>query len=246
MLERYTPLANYVAKATGYEGGKVVIHDSADLVIGKLCDGSLDLVLESVYSVAQAVRSCGAVPLVVAAKGNTYRYHSVVFVRSDSPVKTLSELGGKDILFEDPTSTSGYIVPRMMIEDAGVALLGASEAPRPTAVRYRFGREELNLVGWVVHGLVAAASTADLDLEGFEDADVRVIGRSAPLPRQLIVMGPHVAKERGAKIVSTLVGMGADVATKDILTKADTAGFALLEAHDQELITRLSRRSEVE
>ena len=116
------PLADR-SRALGFggdllEAGDLVVHDSADLVIGKLCDGGADLLLESVYPIVVAVLGCHALPVAVAAKGNSYRYASTIVVRSDSDVRRLEDLGGRDILFEDDRSTSGYLVPRSMLEKA--------------------------------------------------------------------------------------------------------------------------------
>lgn len=38
-------------------------------------------------------------------------YYSVMYVRADSPYKTLGDLKGKTLAFADPNSTSGYLVP---------------------------------------------------------------------------------------------------------------------------------------
>lgn len=47
-------------------------------------------------------------------------YYSVLFVRADSPYRTIEDLRGRDIAFVDPNSTSGYQVPLFMLDKLGI------------------------------------------------------------------------------------------------------------------------------
>jgi phosphonate transport system substrate-binding protein len=51
--------------------------------------------------------------------GNT-SYKARIFVRKDSGIKTLEELRGKTIAFVDPTSTSGYVWPMVLLIKRGL------------------------------------------------------------------------------------------------------------------------------
>jgi phosphonate transport system substrate-binding protein len=51
--------------------------------------------------------------------GNT-SYTSRIFVRKESGIKTLEELRGKTIAFVDPTSTSGYVWPMVLLIKRGL------------------------------------------------------------------------------------------------------------------------------
>jgi phosphonate transport system substrate-binding protein len=51
--------------------------------------------------------------------GNT-SYRARIFVRKDSGIKTLEELRGKTIAFVDPTSTSGYVWPMVLLIKRGL------------------------------------------------------------------------------------------------------------------------------
>lgn len=46
-------------------------------------------------------------------------YYSVLYVRADSPYKTLDDLKGKTLAFADPNSTSGYLVPSYELKSQG-------------------------------------------------------------------------------------------------------------------------------
>ena len=236
-VARYGRLIDWLAQRAGYRAGDLVVHDSADHVIGKLCDGSADLLLESVYPVVVSTLGCHALPVAVAAKGNSYRYASTIVVRSDSDVTELSGLGGRDILFEDDRSTSGYLVPRAMLEDVGLAVEPSDQASRPGAVRYRFGREEMNLVGWVVHGLATAAAISDQDLGEFQGAELKVISQSEALPRQAVALSPVLTAGARERIRAALVQASSEA--KAALDAAHTAGFVELSPDDRAFLARM-------
>ncbi|MFX4222565.1 MAG: phosphonate ABC transporter substrate-binding protein [Thalassobaculum sp.] len=46
-------------------------------------------------------------------------YYSVMYVRADSPYKSLDDLKGKTLAFADPNSTSGYLVPAYELKSQG-------------------------------------------------------------------------------------------------------------------------------
>ncbi len=59
------------------------------------------------------------VALVTVRFGST-SYKGQILVRADSGIKSLSDLKGKVMCWVDPNSTSGYIVPRIMLKANGI------------------------------------------------------------------------------------------------------------------------------
>ncbi len=59
------------------------------------------------------------VALVTVRFGST-SYKGQIIVRADSGIKTLDDLKGKVMCWVDPNSTSGYIVPRIMLKANGI------------------------------------------------------------------------------------------------------------------------------
>jgi phosphonate transport system substrate-binding protein len=64
-------------------------------------------------AVARAVLCC--------ARGGRTLFHSALFVRKDSPVKTLQDLAGRSAAWVDKESSSGYVIPRLRLAAAGLS-----------------------------------------------------------------------------------------------------------------------------
>ncbi len=70
------------------------------------------------------LRDPDAVEPLVAVKqvDGSLGYHSVLFVRADSPYQTLDDLRGHSVMFTDRNSTSGFLVPHHELSRSGYPL----------------------------------------------------------------------------------------------------------------------------
>jgi phosphonate transport system substrate-binding protein len=70
------------------------------------------------------LRDPDAVEPVLAVKqlDGSLGYHSVLFVRADSPYQTLDDLRGRSVMFTDRDSTSGFLVPNYELSRNGYPL----------------------------------------------------------------------------------------------------------------------------
>lgn len=185
MVERLRPL--------GITGGEVLMARDANQMVSYLRQGKVDWVAETPGAALHLVDQAEARILLAAWRGGLASYHSLVVVRSDSPIEQLADLDGRHIAFQHPNSTSGYLVPAALMLGSGLnlALLG-SPADRPIVgiAGYSFARSESNQVAWLRNGLVDALafSTQDWQLlveEPGIDDEFRVIARTEPIPRAL-------------------------------------------------------------
>jgi phosphonate transport system substrate-binding protein len=60
--------------------------------------------------------------LVKVNTDGTYGYFAIGFARADSGITSFDDLKGKSFAFGDPNSGSGYLIPRIEIEDNGYSL----------------------------------------------------------------------------------------------------------------------------
>lgn len=62
----------------------------------------------------------GVYPILVTVRFGSTAYKGQIVVRADSGIKSLTDLKGKTMCWVDPLSTSGYIIPRVVLQAAGV------------------------------------------------------------------------------------------------------------------------------
>ena len=119
MIKRFTPLMNYL-NDNGVSAGKIVTARTVDQMVEFFDEGKVDFMFESPYAALELMDKTGAVPILIREKSGVKSYNSVIFVKKDSPVKAFSDLVGKVVAFEDPTSTSSYLMPVNLLKNAGL------------------------------------------------------------------------------------------------------------------------------
>jgi phosphonate transport system substrate-binding protein len=99
---------------------RVTVASDYAAVVEALRNRTADLAF--VHPAGYVLANREAKALIVAKDrwhGNT-SYTSRIYVRKDSGIKTLEELRGKTIAFVDPSSTSGYVYPMVMLIQKGL------------------------------------------------------------------------------------------------------------------------------
>ncbi|GJD54977.1 phosphonate ABC transporter substrate-binding protein [Methylobacterium dankookense] len=118
--DRYAPLTEYLSKALGVPVKLRVANDYAAVIEGQRA-GNIQIAFYGPASFARAVMTGVKVEPVVNQKHNNGAsgYYSVIYVRADSPYKTVEDLKGKNLALVDPNSTSGNQAPRFFLQKAG-------------------------------------------------------------------------------------------------------------------------------
>ncbi|MEN9560162.1 MAG: hypothetical protein RLZZ502_1373, partial [Pseudomonadota bacterium] len=119
LIRKFTPLGKYLESKTGLKVEFTPVNDYAATVEG-LAAKKLDMVWYGGFTFVQAkIRSNGtAIPLVQRAEDEQFK--SVFVTRTDSGIKSLSDLNGKTLTFGSPSSTSGHLMPRHFLAQAGI------------------------------------------------------------------------------------------------------------------------------
>jgi len=116
VTERYGPFIEYLSKELGTKVILRIANDYAAVIEGQR-NGSIHLAGYGPASYARAVVTGVKVEPFVTTVNNdgTIGYHSVFYVRADSPYRTIEDLKGKNLGLVDPNSTSGNNVPRFTL-----------------------------------------------------------------------------------------------------------------------------------
>lgn len=146
----------YVARKLGSgpdTEGKVVIASAPLQMVKLLEEKKVDFYLESPYPTYLINRLGVGVLLLRRWKSGMAEYRSLIFARKDNETNRLENLRGKMIAVEDPGSTSGYFLPKVLLLKKGFKL---TEKPRPDAnvgpkeIGYVFASTGANVVKLVI------------------------------------------------------------------------------------------------
>jgi phosphonate transport system substrate-binding protein len=149
LQRKFKPLGDYLSKRLGVEVKFIPVTDYAATVEG-LAGGHLDLVWYGGFTFVQARRRTGnAIPLV--QREEDARFHSKFITRAGSPIHSLQDLKGKTLGFGSESSTSGHLMPRYFLLQAGIQ-------PDRDLGRYAFSGAHDVTAKWVESGKVDAGA----------------------------------------------------------------------------------------
>lgn len=195
---------DYIAKKLaplGITGGRILVVDKVGQLAQAIRGGKVDLFHDSVVPTMVLSRWSGSIPILRQWKYEEADYYSVILVRKDSGINSLSDLKGKVIAFDEPHSTSAHILPRMLLAEKKlkVVQVSAPGGAEPDAVGFIHGSDD-NAPHLLVIGKVDAAATSHREFQILRP-DIRdglkIIARTKSVPRQII----SVRKDLDPKMV---------------------------------------------
>lgn len=118
LQRKFAPLGRYLERETGMKVQFIPVTDYA-AVVESLATGRLDLAWLGGFTYVQAKdRTHGAVTPIVQREEDE-RFTSK-FITANATIHTLADLKGKTFAFGSPASTSGHLMPRYFLLQAGV------------------------------------------------------------------------------------------------------------------------------
>jgi len=118
LQRKFVPLGDYLQAETGMPVKFVPVTDYA-AVVEALANGKVDLAWLGGFTFVQAkIRTGGtAIPLVQRSEDASF---TSKFITASDKIKTLADLKGKTFAFGSPSSTSGHLMPRHFLAEAGI------------------------------------------------------------------------------------------------------------------------------
>ncbi len=226
-IREYMPLMKNVAarlKEFNIKDARIVVAKDVDEMLKKIERGEVDIIFESAFSTIEMQEKAGIMPTMLVWRKGVREYRTVFFVRRESPIKSLSDLKGKTIVFEDQKSTSAYAMPKAELKRRGLTVLPLNEKREiKDAVRYIFTGEELNQAFFVVQKRADAGAFNNNDWDETSEkvrADLRIIHETEPMPRYMASFHPALPEKLRKAIKNIFEELHKTPEGKEILKKA--------------------------
>jgi phosphonate transport system substrate-binding protein len=155
-IRKFTPLANYLSQQLGMRVEFTPVNDYP-AAVEALVNKRVDLVWLGGFTYVQANRRSGGKIVPLAQREEDTRFQSVFIAKTDSGIKSLTDLKGKQVSFGSASSTSGHLMPRSFLLQAGVeperdfrrvAFSGAHDATIASVVSGRVDAAALDITVW--------------------------------------------------------------------------------------------------
>ncbi|MDJ0555562.1 MAG: phosphate/phosphite/phosphonate ABC transporter substrate-binding protein [Microcoleaceae cyanobacterium MO_207.B10] len=234
-IKRYQPLADYLAEKLGKFGvevGDVMVAEDLPEMANLLKSGEVDIYFDSPYPAMIISSQSNAEPILRRWKGGQSEYYTVIFTMKDRGIKTVEDLKGKMIGFDEVSSTSGYMLPMSMLIEAGFNPQEKSSASSPVSnneTGYVFSDDDENTIQWVISGKVDAGA---IDIGTFMEIPeasreaMLVLAESEKVARHIVLVRPGMKPEMLEAIKTTLIEMDKNPEGQKVLKKfEDTAKF---------------------
>jgi phosphonate transport system substrate-binding protein len=155
-VRKFTPIASYLEKRLGMKVEFTPVSDypaAVEALVGK----KVDLVWFGGFTHVQAQIRSGGKIVAIAQREEDTRFQSVFIAKTDSGIKTLADMKGRQVSFGSQSSTSGHLMPRSALLQAGIdpdrdfkriAYSGAHDATIASVVSGKVDAAALDITVW--------------------------------------------------------------------------------------------------
>jgi phosphonate transport system substrate-binding protein len=155
-VRKFGPIVKYLESRLGMKVEFIPVSDYP-AAVEAMVNKNVDMVWFGGFTFVQAsVRSGGKV-IPIAQREEDTKFQSVFITKSDSGIKTLNDLKGKQVSFGSQSSTSGHLMPRSYLLQANidpdkdfkrVAYSGAHDATIASVVSGKVDAAALDITVW--------------------------------------------------------------------------------------------------
>lgn len=155
-VRKFTPLASYLEKQLGMKVEFTPVSDYP-AAVEALVNKKVDLVWFGGFTHVQANLRSGGKIVPLAQREEDTKFQSVFIAKTDSGIKSLNDMKGKQISFGSQSSTSGHLMPRSFLLQANInpekdfkriAYSGAHDATIASVVSGKVDAAALDITVW--------------------------------------------------------------------------------------------------
>ena len=153
---KFGPLTKYLERTVGMKVDFVPVNDYP-AAVEALVNKQVELVWFGGFTYVQAQIRSGGKIIPIAQREEDTNFRSVFITQTNSGIKRLTDLKGKQVSFGSQSSTSGHLMPRSFLLEAGidpdkdfkrVAYSGAHDATIAAVVNGRVDAAALDITVW--------------------------------------------------------------------------------------------------
>jgi len=155
-IRKFGPLSRYLEKSLGTKVEFTPVNDYP-AAVEALVNKQVDLVWFGGFTYVQASIRSGGKVIPFAQREEDTKFRSVFITQKSSGITKLTDLKGKQVSFGSQSSTSGHLMPRFFLLQAGinpdadfkrVAYSGAHDATIASVVSGRVDAAALDITVW--------------------------------------------------------------------------------------------------
>jgi phosphonate transport system substrate-binding protein len=155
-VRKFTPIASYLEKRLGMKVEFTPVSDYP-AAVEALVNKKVDLVWFGGFTYVQAQIRSGGKIVPLAQREEDTKFQSVFITKTDSGIKSLGDLKGKQVSFGSQSSTSGHLMPRHFLLQANlnpekdfrrIAYSGAHDATIASVVSGKVDAAALDITVW--------------------------------------------------------------------------------------------------
>lgn len=217
VIEGTQPLADYLASQLGDYGiteGQVRVASSTDEMAALLKSGEVDLYFDSTYPATVISDQTSAKIILRRWRFGVEEYQSVIFASVASGIASIDQLPGHMVAMDAPYSTSGFLLPSVLLLENGLTLTGKKSYEDSVAeneIGFAFSYDDENTLQWVLSGFTDAGVTDDFhfDVDFPKEATAQLVelARTEFTPRQVGVVRSGMDDELVQAIIRVLTKM---------------------------------------
>jgi phosphonate transport system substrate-binding protein len=150
-------------------------------------------------------------------------HEGIIVVKKNSGIKTLADLRGKVVAFDEPHSTSASILPRMLLEEKKLKTVEIKSpgTVKPDVVGYMYGTDG-NATNVLITGRAEAAATIHREIERLKPEvreSLQIIGHTTSVPRQLMAVRKDLDPKMINAVKEILISMEKDPTGQGVLAR---------------------------
>lgn len=226
LVAAFSPLTDYLGSRLGQPVTLRIAKDYQSHIdaIGR---GELDFAYLGPVAYVELLEHYGKFPLLARQQiGASPNFHGKIFVRKESPIRTLSDLAGKRIAFGEPHSTMSHLLPRYTLWQAGI--------PVERLATYKFVGDHVNVVLGVLSGDFDAGAVKEDVYYEYQARGLREIATTIPVSDHVFVAGRHVPVQRVKQVRDSLLQLNRDPRGAAILRSMTPGVTALVPVRDSD------------